>query len=246
MLYVSLHFVFALAQTPREVYDDFRALGFDVTYFRIPVTDERSPKAVDFDTLGHYVTHAPESAALVFNCQMGRGRTTTAMIVASLLQVRERAAIVAGAASGEPSSHASPPSFAVPAWAEDTFLAGDGGLAEPSPTLSQLSLSISPPGSASQVLGSPLDEPLEDRLRKGDYLVIRSLLRVLERGQTAKAQIDAVIDACAEFQSLREDIVTYRARFLKAGSENQRNNLQVRFSTLLKFPLPISHPLFSV
>ena len=56
--------------------------------------------------------------------------------------------------------------------------------------------------------------------------MIRSLTRVLEKGPKSKSQIDAVIDACSEFQSLREGIVTYRARFLNAASESQRNNLQ--------------------
>lgn len=32
----------------------------------------------------------PDGAALVFNCQMGRGRTTTGMVIASLLQLRRR------------------------------------------------------------------------------------------------------------------------------------------------------------
>ena len=33
----------------------------------------------------------PPGAALVFNCQMGRGRTTTGMIIASLLHLRKAA-----------------------------------------------------------------------------------------------------------------------------------------------------------
>lgn len=32
----------------------------------------------------------PSGAGLVFNCQMGRGRTTTGMIIASLLLLRKR------------------------------------------------------------------------------------------------------------------------------------------------------------
>jgi len=38
-----------------------------------------------------------EGAALVFNCQMGRGRTTTGMVIAALLQLRRR--MPAGAAT---------------------------------------------------------------------------------------------------------------------------------------------------
>ena len=171
-------------QTPREVYEDFKTFGFDVHYFRIPVTDERSPKEVDFDTLTHYVINATEGAALVFNCQMGRGRTTTAMIVASLLQVRKRAS---GARPGPGrGTEAASDGQGVPSWAAETFvLPGDQGA---STTLSPSSL---------RDCQSPLDLDLVERLKTGDYLVIRSLLRVLERGPVSKSQIDAVIDACS-------------------------------------------------
>lgn len=37
----------------------------------------------------------PEGAALIFNCQMGRGRTSTGMIIASLLHLRRRVKSVA-------------------------------------------------------------------------------------------------------------------------------------------------------
>ena len=208
-------------QTPREVYEDFKLFGYDVRYFRIPVTDERSPKEVDFDTLEQYVFDAPEDAALVFNCQMGRGRTTTAMIVASLLQVRRRVeaanqAFISSSFSSPSSPSSLPEECAsrcgVPEWAMETFVSS--------------AATMSPSSLSPQLLQSPLEELLEDRLKTGDYLVIRSLTRVLEKGPKSKSQIDAVIDACSEFQSLREGIVTYRARFLNAASESQRNNLQ--------------------
>jgi protein-tyrosine phosphatase len=196
-------------QTPREVYEDFSKLGYKVKYFRIPVTDERSPKEVDFDTLVQYITMVREDdkAALVFNCQMGRGRTTTAMIVASLLQVRARVAQL----GGDDHNDKEDGNVAIPDWARETFL-HPNDLLSPSPSPQQMQ--------------SPLEMELEEKLKAGDYLVIRSLLRVLEKGVLSKFQIDAVIDACAEFQSLREGIVVYRDRFLKAASEDQRNALQ--------------------
>ena len=52
------------------------------------MTDEKAPKEGDFAMLLLRLWNAPEGAALVFNCQMGRGRTTTGMIIASLLQLK--------------------------------------------------------------------------------------------------------------------------------------------------------------
>ena len=62
--------------------------GYDVDYMRVPVTDEKAPKEHDFTLLIQRLWTPPEGAALVFNCQMGRGRTTTGMIIASLLHIR--------------------------------------------------------------------------------------------------------------------------------------------------------------
>lgn len=61
-------------------------------YLRVPVTDEKAPKSADFAVLAGRAWQPPPGAALVFNCQMGRGRTTTGMIIASLLHLRRRAA----------------------------------------------------------------------------------------------------------------------------------------------------------
>ena len=62
--------------------------GYDIDYLRVPVTDEKAPKEADFALLLQRLWNAPEDAALVFNCQMGRGRTTTGMIIASLLRLK--------------------------------------------------------------------------------------------------------------------------------------------------------------
>ena len=55
----------------------------------MPVTDEKAPKERDFVFLVRRLWQQPEGTALVFNCQMGRGRTSTGMIIASLLHLRQ-------------------------------------------------------------------------------------------------------------------------------------------------------------
>ena len=56
----------------------------------MPVTDEKAPKTTDFAILAARAWDPPEGAALLYNCQMGRGRTTTGMIIASLIILRRR------------------------------------------------------------------------------------------------------------------------------------------------------------
>jgi protein-tyrosine phosphatase len=59
----------------------------------MPVTDEQSPELKDFDMLIQLLLpeivdaqkHPDASLSFVFNCQMGRGRTTTGMVVCCLL-----------------------------------------------------------------------------------------------------------------------------------------------------------------
>jgi hypothetical protein len=85
-------------QTPLEVYQHLQQEGYPVDYERVPVTDEKSPKERDFDLLLRRLASAHPSTALVFNCQMGRGRTTTGMVVACLVHLRRT--IFGGTAGG--------------------------------------------------------------------------------------------------------------------------------------------------
>uniref|UniRef100_A0A7S3QUH6 Tyrosine specific protein phosphatases domain-containing protein n=1 Tax=Dunaliella tertiolecta TaxID=3047 RepID=A0A7S3QUH6_DUNTE len=175
-------------QTPQEVYAELKADGYDVDYLRVPVTDEKAPKDNDFEELIQRLWAVPDDAGVVFNCQMGRGRTTTGMIIASLLYLRKMGAypLTKGMVLGDP----------VPEW----FRA----MAKSRP--------------------APPKED-QEQLKAGMYGVVRSLLRALEKGPEAKMILDAVIDACAGMQNLREGIYSYRLRFLKEAREKQRNVL---------------------
>lgn len=73
-------------KTPREVYQDFQAEGYQVDFARVPVTDEKTPEAQDLQALVQRVTSAKEGSSFIFNCHAGRGRTTTAMVAAQLIQ----------------------------------------------------------------------------------------------------------------------------------------------------------------
>ncbi|KAF8525934.1 inositol hexakisphosphate-domain-containing protein [Hysterangium stoloniferum] len=72
--------------TPREVFDMVAKEGYKVDYARIPVTDEQAPLPSALAQLLERVRTSMDYAGdLIFNCQMGRGRTTTGMVAACLI-----------------------------------------------------------------------------------------------------------------------------------------------------------------
>jgi len=72
--------------TLTELYDSMKTLGFDLSYFRLPIVDEKAPRDIDFDDALTAMRQTDPDSACIFNCQMGKGRTTTGMIVACLLK----------------------------------------------------------------------------------------------------------------------------------------------------------------
>ena len=54
-----------------------------LSLFRVPISDEQAPLATTIDTLIQ-ITFSNFQDYFVFNCQIGRGRTTTGMIICSM------------------------------------------------------------------------------------------------------------------------------------------------------------------
>ncbi|PKU75785.1 hypothetical protein MA16_Dca026235 [Dendrobium catenatum] len=163
-----------------EVYQELQMEGFLVDYERVPITDEKSPKERDFDDLVHRISQVENDTEYIFNCQMGRGRTTTGMVIATLVYLNRIGA------SGIPRTHSIGKIY-------------NNGL----------DVSDNMPNS-------------EDAARRGEYPVIRSLIRVLEGGLEGKRQVDKVIDKCDAMQNLREAIGNYRNNILRQPDEKKR------------------------
>jgi len=72
--------------TPRDVFDLVVGEGYQIDYGRVAITDEQAPLP---DALGQLLNRVrsglSKAGDFVFNCQMGRGRTTTGMITACLI-----------------------------------------------------------------------------------------------------------------------------------------------------------------
>lgn len=167
-------------KTPLEVYEELQRQKYLVVYERVPITDEKSPKEQDFDILVHIISQADIKTEIIFNCQMGRGRTTTGMVIATLVYLNRLGV------SGIPRI-------------DSIGKVSDSGA----------SVTDNFPNS-------------EEAIRRGEYVVIRSLIRVLEGGVEGKRQVDKVIDKCASMQNLREAIATYRNSILRQPDEMKR------------------------
>ncbi|KAM0939392.1 putative protein-tyrosine phosphatase [Dioscorea sansibarensis] len=173
-------------KTPLEVYEELQLEGYLVDYERVPITDEKSPKERDFDNLLCRISQADIDTEIVFNCQMGRGRTTTGMVIATLVYLNR---------TGASGIH-------------DTNFIGEVD-------------------SVADVADNTTNS--EEAIRRGEYAVIRSLIRVLEGGAEGKRQVDKVIDQCDSMQmkqfyecNLREAIGVYRNSILRQPDEMKR------------------------
>ncbi|KAG5718118.1 hypothetical protein E4T56_gene7385, partial [Termitomyces sp. T112] len=72
--------------TPKDVIDRIKKEGYRIDYARIAITDEQAPLPDALWQLFERVRGGLLQAGdFVFNCQMGRGRTTTGMVAACLI-----------------------------------------------------------------------------------------------------------------------------------------------------------------
>ncbi|KAI0255159.1 inositol hexakisphosphate-domain-containing protein [Lactifluus subvellereus] len=72
--------------TPEDVFKLMAKEGYKIDYGRVAITDEQAPLPAALSQLLERVTSTYETTGdFIFNCQMGRGRTTTGMITACLI-----------------------------------------------------------------------------------------------------------------------------------------------------------------
>ncbi|XP_067996434.1 LOW QUALITY PROTEIN: paladin [Melanerpes formicivorus] len=79
--------MFKSCLTTQEIFSQQKSSYQGLTYRRIPIPDFCAPREQDFDRLLEAMKSAlaeDSRAAFVFNCSSGRGRTTTAMVIAVL------------------------------------------------------------------------------------------------------------------------------------------------------------------
>ncbi|XP_037496180.1 paladin isoform X2 [Jatropha curcas] len=174
-------------KTPLEVFKCLEADGFPIKYARVPITDGKAPKSSDFDTLVINIASASKDTAFVFNCQMGRGRTTTGTVIACLLKLRidygrpirvlvddtTREEVDSGSSSGDET----------------------GSNAASSPASNARVRTGAEPGRAFGI---------------DDILLLWKITRLFVNGVECREALDAVIDRCSALQNIREAVLHYR------------------------------------
>ncbi|TFK90507.1 hypothetical protein K466DRAFT_660775 [Polyporus arcularius HHB13444] len=227
-------------RTQRELMEHMKEDGWNVDYYRIPISPERPIEDNYLDAYLSIIKETdPLTTALVFNCGMGAVRTTFAMVAACI--VRRKQVIDRGledpysAKSVGSKSGVSTPSGMSPPTNAKIMQALEQANAQQDMNRSLLRITYilqqyidtKNPQSAIELL---LTQPsLLDALRKahmGNYGVILSLLGCLEHGVKSKKLVDKVIDVCDHVVNLREEIFLNRIRYslTTAVDNKERDN----------------------
>uniref|UniRef100_A0ACD5X255 Uncharacterized protein n=1 Tax=Avena sativa TaxID=4498 RepID=A0ACD5X255_AVESA len=173
--------------TPLEVYKRLDSEGLPIKYARVPITDGKAPKSSDFDTVAMNVATACEDSALVFNCQMGRGRTTTGTVIACLLRLR----IDHGRPIGMPAIRNNHEDTTdADYWSGEETIDHNGHL-----------------NSDSWIPHTLAD--LHSRFDINDILLLRKITRLFDNGIECRQILDTVIDKCSALQNIRQAVLQY-------------------------------------
>ncbi|WOL11986.1 paladin [Canna indica] len=174
-------------QTPLEVYRCLESEGLAIKYARVPITDGKAPKSSDFDKIASNIASAPMDTSFVFNCQMGRGRTTTGTVIACLVKLRidygkpirmqqddcDHEQLEVGSSSGEEA--------------------------------------ISENGSPIPSLLKTMDRnESHHSFAIDDILLLRKITRLFDNGIECREVLDAIIDRCSALQNIRQAVLQYR------------------------------------
>ncbi|GJM95803.1 hypothetical protein PR202_ga12581 [Eleusine coracana subsp. coracana] len=173
--------------TPSEVYKHLESEGLPIKYARVPITDGKAPKSSDFDTIALNIAAASKDTAFVFNCQMGRGRTTTGTVIACLLKLRI--------------DHGRP--IRIPACQNSQEDDNDDGYSSGAETMDH-----------NGHLNSESWKPrtltkLPSGLGINDILLLRKITRLFNNGIECRQTLDAVIDRCSALQNIRQAVLQY-------------------------------------
>ncbi|MCI03272.1 paladin-like, partial [Trifolium medium] len=184
------HVTSDVIQTPLEVFKGLEADGFPIKYARVPITDGKAPKRSDFDTLAVNIASAPKDTAFVFNCQMGRGRTTTGTVIACLVKLRID--------FGRP----------IKILNDDmTREESNGGSSSGDEALGCVTALTS---NTSQ---TKIDEKQNRVFGINDILLLWKITTLFDNGVECREALDAVIDRCSALQNIRQAVLQYRKVF---------------------------------
>ncbi|KAI8143663.1 inositol hexakisphosphate-domain-containing protein [Fennellomyces sp. T-0311] len=198
----------ANVETPSQVFQSIIDEGYQVDYLRIPITDEQAPIPDVFDQLIRRVQYANAGVDVLFNCQMGRGRTTTGMVTASLMTMILKNDSIVDMQS----------SYIVDS-SSDLYASSDS----------------STQGIHND--NDELHEERK-RYQNGEYKIVLQLVSVLTYGKLAKRLTDQAINICDHMQNLRKAVYDYKLRveaIEDRGSKKYKETREVALNYLVRY-----------
>ncbi|PFH53133.1 hypothetical protein AMATHDRAFT_138191 [Amanita thiersii Skay4041] len=241
-------------KTSRELWALMKKEGWNVDYYRIPISPDRPIEDNYLDAYVHVIRDLdPLRTALVFSCGMGAVRTTFAMVAAAIVRRKQLIsqgipdpyapkAVLNGVKSGSPAGSGinTQPEARILQALEQAITQQELSQSLLKLTyLLQQCLQTKKTQSAIELLMS--QPTLLENLRKahmGNYGVILSLLGCLDHGLDSKKLVDRVIDTTDQVTNLRDDILINRLKYaLTSMDEDQgekylqkaRNSLEKYF-----------------
>ncbi|KAI9496168.1 inositol hexakisphosphate-domain-containing protein [Zychaea mexicana] len=181
-------------ETPSQVFQSIVEEGYQVDYLRVPITDEQAPIPDVFDQLIRRVQDANAGVDVLFNCQMGRGRTTTGMVTASLMSmILKNDSIID---------------------MTNSYIVDSSSDSATADTTNDSSNVLVSPTTTTAISTSHNDESHEERERyqNGEYKIVLQLVSVLTYGKLAKRLTDQAINICDHMQNLRKAVYDYKLR----------------------------------
>ncbi|KAI9320761.1 inositol hexakisphosphate-domain-containing protein [Dichotomocladium elegans] len=173
-------------ETPSDVFASIVKEGYQVDYLRIPITDEQAPIPDVFDQLIRRMQEVNSGVDVLFNCQMGRGRTTTGMVTACLMSMVLK----------NDSLNDMTESF----------------IADSSMSSSQPTGSLSNQRMTAELEDGDEQHEERERYQNGEYKIVLQLVSVLTYGKLAKRLTDQAINICDHMQNLRTAVYDSKLR----------------------------------
>ncbi|KAI8356155.1 inositol hexakisphosphate-domain-containing protein [Blakeslea trispora] len=172
-------------ETPKEAFQSIINEGYQVDYLRIPITDEQAPIPDVFDQLISRTKSAHKGVDVLYNCQMGRGRTSTGMVTACLMAMITN---------------------------NDAIFADKHGTIAVDPGVLSRQSSVTMGASISSIYNGESEETMEESYHNGEFKIILQVISVLTYGKLAKRLTDKAINMCDHMQNLRKAIFDYKLR----------------------------------
>ncbi len=72
-------------RTTNETFQDVVSQGFQVSFYRIPITDEHTPQISDVNSIVQIIDENKGARSRTFHCHLGHGRTTTGLTMNSII-----------------------------------------------------------------------------------------------------------------------------------------------------------------